>query len=220
MYAYCGNDPVMHTDTTGDFFGPIALMTIVVFCIVTSVEIYDTIYQSISEDNLSNNSKIDDTTSTLIEDQGDYDYFDYGFFDVGYNGCEAVAIHNARTLLGEKSMLSDVIYRIQKTGGMVALGLFGSNPNKIGAVLDSYGMTYEKVGLNEMTKPGVYVISYWGEPYENGLRPIHTVTVYYNGTDYGTYNYAPYNCEIGYWPQTHPRFYASDYIVGYYLGGN
>lgn len=92
---------------------------------------------------------------------------------------------------------------------MTPLGIFGSDPLAIGSVLRNEGISYTRVRLDEMDKPGTYIISSWNDkPLKNGL---HTVAVSYNGSSYTTYN-------IGDDKYSPPSAYAQDYICGYYLG--
>lgn len=97
-------------------------------------------------------------------------------------------------------------------GGMPLAGVFGSYPHAIGQVLRRNHMSYSMVNLDEMTKAGVYIISYWTEP--NPLPTIHTVAIEYDGSVYITYNrYCNGNKNYD-----NPKTYASNFICGYYLG--
>lgn len=100
----------------------------------------------------------------------------------------------------------------QRNGAMIGDGYFGSNPLAIGKVLHCDRICYTRVGLDEMTAEGVYIISFWkyGAPW-NGL---HTVAVDYDGTTYTTYNLRG-NGAPSY---DNPANYASNFICGYYLG--
>ena len=108
------------------------------------------------------------------------------------------------------SSLSSTISDFYDSFAMLGFsGLFGSDPLKIGRVLTKSGITYSRVSANEMTKPGIYIVSYWNDnaPF-NGL---HTIAVTYDGSKYTTYNkhngyFNPYDYD------------NSSYIIGYYLG--
>ena len=92
---------------------------------------------------------------------------------------------------------------------MMAFGYLGSDPRRIGTVLRNEGIPYTCIRLDEMDKPGTYIISFWNDkPLTNGL---HTVAVSYDGSSYTTYN-------IGDDMYSPPSVYAKDYICGYYLG--
>lgn len=108
------------------------------------------------------------------------------------------------------SSLSSTINDFYDSYAMLGVsGLLGSNPRQIGRVLTKSGIDYNLVSANEMTKPGVYIVSCWNEnaPF-NGL---HTIAVKYDGS-----KYTPYNKRNGYF---NPSDYDnSSYIIGYYLG--
>ena len=112
-------------------------------------------------------------------------------------------------LLGLESSLSDTIATLHETNAMYgfASGVFGSNPRQIDRVLDSYGMSYVSVELDEMTQPGVYIMSYWVE--DNIFGGIHTIAVVYDGNDFYRYNQSYY---------FDPKMLGNRYICGYFLG--
>lgn len=88
--------------------------------------------------------------------------------------------------MGQNSSLSQTIYEFQCLGLMIGDGGWGSDVTGIGAAMEIRGYKAYSVGLNELNKPGVYIISFWNEnPPVNGL---HTVAVSYNGDNYSTYN--------------------------------
>ena len=80
--------------------------------------------------------------------------------------------------------------------------------------MEKENISYTRVGLNDMTKQGVYIISFWNEnPLSNGL---HTVAVSYDGKTYTTYNYSGYGDLLF----EDPVEYATvcRFECGYYLG--
>ena len=77
--------------------------------------------------------------------------------------------------------------------------------------MDSYGVSYNVVGKNELTAEGVYIISYWTAPFDDGLRRIHTIAVDIRNGKTSVYN-----------GKNDIKFDGSQdviYITGYYLGG-
>ena len=159
-------------------------------------------------------NKTTTTQNKLINDQNNKSgiggNFRYGFYPASHNACETIAVHNAKVLKGINSNLSSTMLEFQKSQAMVGGGFLGSNPYSIGKVLNNSGISYSRVGLNEMTEPGTYIISYWnGTPCMSSL---HTVAVDYNGISYFTYNLED---GVSY---KDPSEYASNYICGYYLG--
>ena len=160
-------------------------------------------------------NKTTTTQNKLINDQNDTSgtggNFRYGLYSASHNACETIAVHNAKVLKGINSNLSSTMLEFQMSNAMIEpTGYFGSNPYSIGRVLSNSGISYSRVGLNEMTESGTYIISYWnGTPCMSSL---HTVAVEYNGISYFTYNYK------GGVSYKDPSEYASNYICGYYLG--
>lgn len=112
-----------------------------------------------------------------------------GLYPVSYNGCEAIAIHNALTLLGKKSTLAESIRSIQLCGGMWRKGLWGSDPARLGCVLKRrYGVKSSYFFNPE--KPlsdGVYIISFWNSP-KNLSCGLHTVALKVKGGGMTFYN--------------------------------
>lgn len=114
---------------------------------------------------------------------------------------------------GKESTLSETMLDFQLAGGMPFAGVFGSYPHAIGQVLRKNHMSYSMVSLDEMTKEGVYIISYWTGATLGSS--IHTVAISYDGSGYITYNYDGF----GQTSVENPKTYASNFICGYYLGG-
>ncbi len=146
------------------------------------------------EANYRNNKEIDDKPATttknkLINDQNGaiISRFKYGDFSANYNSCGAIAIHNAKVLLGMETSLSKTIYDIQVTSGMSFGGVFGSNLQIVPDMMRKYGISSTEVTADKMKTVGIYIVSYWHEnPPWNGA---HTVTVYFDGKNYTVYNY-------------------------------
>ena len=207
MYAYCGNNPVSRADSKGEWWGIAILAVLFVGYIAVNA--------GLAESNYNNNSQLDSSLDTSTENRiidsqnsSNIEQFDYGFFSASYNGCEAIAIHNIKVLLGKKSSLSETIGEIQATGGMWLLGVFGSNPYRIPNVLSSYGIPYSAIySPTEMTAEGLYVISYWNK----NNAGIHTVAIKYDENGYYAYN-------KGKNKTSNPSTYASNFICGYYMG--
>ena len=145
----------------------------------------------------------EDTPNSPVIEQ-----FTYGIPSASYNGCETIAVHNAKVLLGMDSTLSDTMEAFQDANAMLACGAFGSDPFSIGYVLQNEGIAYTRVRLDALDKPGTYIISFW-------TGQIHTVAMTYDGSNYATYNRSTYASEA---ESGDPHEYASRYICGYYLG--
>ena len=210
MFAYCGNDPVNRSDPSGEWWWVVAAVVAVV--IVVKNEWY-------AKKNYKHNSQVDKfalttTKNTIINDQqkDTGKNFEYGNYPASHNSCEAIAIHNAKVEKGIESTLSETIRDCQTAGAMPIEGYFGTNPFEIGTDLDRSGLSYSRVGINEMDKKGVYIMSYWNEwaPF-NGL---HTVAIKYDGSQYAAYNLLG---DGQVYPIT-PSDYSFKFICGYYLG--
>ncbi|MBQ7714672.1 MAG: hypothetical protein IJT70_02255 [Clostridia bacterium] len=172
--------------------------------------------RELAQKNFENNSKLDSDRATTTEgrlvcDQNGTtgDLFVYGDYPARRNACEAIAVHNALTLLGKRSCLSEVIVRFQILRVMVFRGFFGSNVFRIGRALKYYGVTYKRFFRKKKTgEPGIYILSYWNEhPLKYGL---HTVAMKYDGKEYSTYNLRGSGvCADD------PKKFAKRFIVGY-----
>ena len=212
MFAYCNNNPVSRKDTSGQ--GWITAIVITVVATVTAVVAKN---HMIAQKNKKANSKVDSNSKTttknkLINDQnGDTgENFKYGRYSASWNACETIAVHNAKVLNGIESSLSETMYDFQMAGAMPLYGVLGSNPYAIGTVLNKSNIDYSRVGLDEITNPGTYIISYWTGPFPSS---IHTVAISYDGSVYTTYNLYGDNKTYN----DNPTDYAERYICGYYL---
>ena len=176
-------------------------------------------YLYIAKCNRRHNEKVDreaasTTRARLINDQygATGKRFLYGLHGARKNACEVIAVHNAKVLLGRESTLSQTMADFQAVGAMIGYGLFGSNPRAIGRVLRRSGINYTRVGLVDMTRRGVYVVSFWNDRAPWG--GLHTVAVRYDGQRYTTYNLKG----RGEATSLPPAVYARRFICGYYLG--
>ena len=212
LFAYCGNNPVNRKDPNGQWWITALIVTVVVTVVATVG------YNHISKRNFKQNSKADNnptstTKNKIINDQNSTtgNNFAYGNYSANHNACETIAVHNAKVLMGKESTLSETIKDFQSAGAMIGYGYFGSNPYAIGSVLKNSGIEYNRVGLNDMTESGTYIISFWNDnaPW-NGL---HTVAISYDGTIYTAYNLygngSEYNISLS--------DYAHSFICGYHV---
>ena len=206
QFAYCGNNPVNQVDPEGNSFKS-------VLSLVTNYQIAKKIHNLYFKlFNRRRNAKAEKksakpTKNRLIYSQHEKEIsgFQYGLYSPSYNACETVAVHNAKVLLGIDSTLVDTMEDFQAANAMSLFGIFGSWPSKIGKVLQNEGIGYTTVRLDEMDKPGTYIISFWNGP------QIHTVAVSNSGEGYTTYNFYGNENNL-------PANYAYNYICGYYLG--
>lgn len=175
-------------------------------------------YLYIAKCNRRHNEKVDREAATttrarLINDQygATGRHFVYGLHGARKNACEVIAVHNAKVAKGMASTLSETMADFQAVGAMIGYGFFGSNPRAIGRVLRRSGMAYVRVGKREMTRPGVYILSFWNDHAPWG--GLHTVAVRYDGAHYTTFNLKG----RGDTSTLPPSVYARRFICGYYL---
>lgn len=191
----------------------------IILIVITALLIGLTIgYCGVSHRNRRRNEAVDrdplsTTKNRLINDQyaATGTRFSYGIHAARKNACEVIAVHNAKVLLGRESTLSQTMADFQAAGAMIGYGLFGSSPRAIGRVLRRSGIACERVGLADMTRRGVYIISFWNDHAPWG--GLHTVAVRYDGQHYTTYNLKGRG-EVTHLP---PAVYARRFICGYYL---
>ena len=216
MFAYCNNNPIRYADHNGRSLEDIIewLMALLANTTASRLSFTLAIVNALTNSKLESNPELS-TAGKILNDQNGAtgDNYRYGFQTATNNGCEVIAIHNAKVLTGRESTFTQTALSVQLKGAMLAGGFFGSNPFAIGRVLHSEGIDYSQVNdVGEMTATGTYIISFWnsGAPW-NGL---HTVAVGYDGDTYTTYNLN------GYGNESHllPTEYANNFICGYYLG--
>ena len=216
MFAYCNNNPIRYADHNGRSLEDIIewLMALLANTTASRLSFTLAIVNTLTNSKLESNPELS-TVGKILNDQNGAtgNNYRYGFQTATNNGCEVIAIHNAKVLTGRESTFTQTALSVQLKGAMLAGGFFGSNPFAIGRVLRSEGIDYSQVNdVGEMTATGTYIISFWnsGAPW-NGL---HTVAVGYDGDTYTTYNLN------GYGNESHllPTEYANNFICGYYLG--
>ena len=210
MYAYCGNNPVMYVDYSGE-----GIATYLSKFLISRWDFWTYV---VSEINYNHNKKnetdpINTTKGQIINDQeGDrISNFRFGLASATGTSCEAIAIHNIKTFLGIDSTLSDTIRDCKDEGIMLLGGILGSRPSGIGKVLRRSMLNYKRVSLDRMNTQGYYIISFWVRG--NVFNGLHTVAVYFDGNTYTTYNLKG-DGEIS---NKHPSEYAYSYICGYYI---
>lgn len=123
----------------------------------------------------------DEATATrdrLVTDQNGKtgDAFRMGKYPVRYNGCEAIALHNAKVLTGRPSSLSEAIEAMVANRAIFLRGVFGVPPYRLGRVFRAEGMPAERVRFDGLSEDGVYVLSFWNRfPPFHGLHTVAAV---------------------------------------------
>lgn len=136
--------------------------------------------------NYKYNSEIDSgkysTRNRLLNDQNAEDgkittgsLFRYGLYNVSHNGCEAIAVHNAKVLAKYDSTLSGTLFDFETSFAEVGYGGLGSDPRLIGLVLRRENIDFGFIrSMDDMGTGGTYILSFWvGDKYRSS---IHTVT--------------------------------------------
>ena len=129
--------------------------------------------------------KVGHSTADLIDSQGygeKTDYLRIGVSTVGYSGCEAIAVYNAKILLGHSDVsLAKVIADFEEEGAVVLQesvinGLLGGNPYSMSRVLERNGLQYSSIdSFNDIEEPGIYIVSFWNTHQIGGK--LHTITI-------------------------------------------
>ena len=114
MFSYCGNSPILRTDPSGGFW--ITTFFIATLVIATVAVVSEIGYKHLEKSNYRHNSRVDNNKSTttrnkIINDQNGTTgkNFNYGVRKAEKNGCEPIALHNAKVLTGKESTLSDTM---------------------------------------------------------------------------------------------------------------
>ena len=148
----------------------------------------------VSDYNFEHNSN-NDIVGTIINDQNvagsPVSKMILGSCYLSHNGCEVIAVNNAMVLLGLEPSMADLIKTFESEnaliGGSLSLGVLGSNPYSIKRVLKRKDMDYDSVSYDDLSKPGVYIVSYWNDTAYDSM--LHTVAIQSNGVgDYTIYN--------------------------------
>ena len=166
------------------------------------------------------NNKLDPggerTRNVIINGQEREAYANYlnGLSTVGESGCEAIAIHNSRVLLGMDSTLNESLYMVNKNSANILFGFWGTNAYSLSRVLDDYEMDYKEVGSDNLTDNGVYIVSFWNDTTPS--EGYHTVAMTNNNGYYTVYN--DYNKAVKPFPGYNITEIKDNYITGYYLG--
>ncbi|MFR7854121.1 MAG: RHS repeat-associated core domain-containing protein, partial [Acutalibacteraceae bacterium] len=201
MFSYCGNSPILRTDPSGGFW--ITTFFIATLVIATVAVVSEIGYKHLEKSNYRHNSRVDNNKSTttrnkIINDQNGTTgkNFNYGVRKAEKNGCEPIALHNAKVLTGKESTLSDTMKSFSEAKAMVAFGIFGSDTISISTVLEREGISYSLVrDTDDMSERGVYIVSYWTGAWH--MSSIHTIAISYDGSTYTAYNYRGVTaCEI------------------------
>lgn len=108
-------------------------------------------------------------------------------------GCEVIAVHNARCLMGMESSVAETSEAFEKCRSLIRLpgfcaGRLGANPYSIPLVLQHLGISCRTAEPDGLYEPGIYILSRWNRG--GVLRGLHTMAVFCAGSGEVTvYNY-------------------------------
>lgn len=167
--------------------------------------------------NYRRNARVEDgKKARLLNDQNGRtgQLYRFGIRKASGVACEAIAVHNARLLMGMESSLADVIKETQKKFAPMFFGVFGTDPFALGRVLRGMGFEPERVEKNGLDKDGTYILSFWND--RRKIKGLHTVCMLREGEKAVTFNLRG-NGTVSLIP---PEKYAEHYICGWYIGVN
>lgn len=150
---------------------------IVILVIVGLIVSYQIVKLLVGLGNTVKNSKTKDHIADIVDNQNNerVGALRYGLFSMSYNGCEIIAVHNARILLKQVSTLSDTIRVFNRCRCQWLLGIFGTHSDALARVMKKVDLNFVKEKEIMPSRDGVYIVSFW-----NGRIPfdgIHTVAV-------------------------------------------
>ena len=76
----------------------------------------------------------------------------FGNVNAGFASCEVIAVYNVLKDLDRFVPFAELIYMNERSGYMLAGGLFGTGTAKISALLDAYGIQHRKLKRREFTE--------------------------------------------------------------------
>ena len=173
MFAYCGNNPVIRVDSTGD-----------VWCNILSA--LDTIYTVNNWVHTNYNKKLRITGYIYNQNTGVASQYWFGLFRSSHNGCGWIATYNALIMLGNPQEPYKIISYYEKWGALV-YGAAGILPTAVAGYFRSRGYTV-KVSYNtskfdtQAKSNTANVLFYW---HDNGA---HNIAVRWNGWEFIGYN--------------------------------
>ena len=166
MFAYCGNNPVIYGDTSGNAR---------TYCVM------------LTDSGGSHNSLI------YRQDAYPCTHLTYGDCSADYNSCGVIATYNALALKGYsgyENSFSKILIDFEKLGYPWMNGYWGTYPTKIGEYMMRRGVEcYRWMGFSNpdnFMKPGdVLIVSIWHHDILNGM---HTFACVRTETGWDAYN--------------------------------
>ena len=166
MFAYCGNNPVVYSDTSGNARN---------YCVM------------LTDSGGSHNSLI------YRQDAYPCTHLTYGACTANYNSCGVIATYNALLLKGYsgyENSFTKILKDFEELGYPLMNGHLGTYPTKIGAYMTRRGVEcYRWMGFgnpdNFMKSGDVLIISIWHHDVSKGM---HTFTCVRTKTGWDAYN--------------------------------
>ena len=187
-FAYCGNDPVNHSDPSGRLQKELAM-------VYAAINYFQTLNASPKE------------RRAYIYDQnvGYISNLIYGGFPISYNGCELIAVYNALKYLGKFMLFYEVIYYAEINDWylfpVIPTGVFGSTPRKAKKLFDEKNLkyaiyqNYQSKDFEKNIKDGKICIATYSNKSSKLIYnlSIHTFAFYYNKKRKKFYVFNGYN---------------------------
>lgn len=187
-FAYCGNDPLNHSDPSGRLQKELAT-------VYAAINYFKTLSASSKE------------RSAYIYDQNVWYISNliYGGFPISYNGCELIAVYNALKYLGKFMLFYEVIYYAEINDWylfpVVPTGVFGSTPRKAKKLFDEKNLkytvykNYQSKDFEKDIKDGKMCIATYSNKSSKLIYnlSIHTFAFYYNKKRKKYYVFNGYN---------------------------
>ena len=173
MFAYCGNNPVIRVDSTGDVW-------------LSILSALDTIYSVNNWAHTNYNKKLRVTGYIYNQNTGIASQYWFGFFRSSHNGCGWIATYNALIMLGNPQEPYKIISYYEKWGALV-YGAAGILPTAVASYFRSRGYTVTvSTNTSKFDKQAksntANVLFYW---HSNGA---HNIAVHWNGKQFIGYN--------------------------------
>ena len=107
MFAYCGNNPVVRVDSTGNFWGAV-LVALAIVAVAFKITRAIVKQRNYTRNRTADSNPESSTANKIVNDQNKKTgkSFRYGLYKAKKNSCEAIAVHNAKVLKKRNSSLS------------------------------------------------------------------------------------------------------------------
>lgn len=210
MFAYCGNNPLCYTDSTGNIPCPATVTA--------------TIKEEGGQSFVPLRNKYT-KISGMINGQALFPYAQeiMWFGTYANNGCGIIAIYNAMQLLGKPKSLGSIEDTVFGFGGMLAGGLLGMRAEAIGVYFTlqkvdwAFYLSYSK--MSQQIYEGAIVVFMTQNDANNIFGGFHFMTAQYTNGQYVIYNRYSDDATVWY-ADSLEDLNGSAWLCGYIVGGS